>query len=151
MLALWTETIPQIAFKHDFLMHSLLAVSALHTAHINPEHRDSYCEQAVSHQNQASRLAQTEMMNANVLNANALFAFSITTMWYSFGSHTMPYMENIRRPLHGAMKTINVLRSIRTIGPSVKDWTGKGVCIYLSPLRACSLFPCFFRVSLKFT
>ena len=129
MSALWTEIIPQIAFKHDFLMHSLLAVSALHTAYINPEHRDLYCEQAVSHQNQASRLAQNEMMNANVSNADALFAFSITTMWYSFASHGLPQMEISRRPLQGAIQTINVLRGIRTIGPSVKDWTWKGVRI----------------------
>ena len=150
MQALWTEIVPQIAFKHDFLMHSLLAVSALHTAHINPEHRDLYSEQAVSHQNQASRLAQNEMMNANPSNADALFAYSITTMWYSFASHAMPHMEISRRPLQGAIQTINLLRGIRTIGPSVKDWTWKGVRISPSPFRfpypsafhSASLIPC---------
>ena len=130
--ALWTEIIPQIAFKHDFLMHSLLAVSALHTAHTITEHRDLYSEQAASHQNQASRLAQSEMMNANVSNSDALFAYSIFTMWYSFASHALPLMENSRRPLQRAIQTINVLRGIRTIGPSVKDWTWKGVRIFLS-------------------
>ena len=37
---LWRENIPREAIKHSFLMHGILALSALHIAHTRPEEAD---------------------------------------------------------------------------------------------------------------
>lgn len=45
---IFTATVPRIALSYKFLMHALLAVSALHIAHINPVLQDHYCEPATT-------------------------------------------------------------------------------------------------------
>ncbi|KAH6877218.1 fungal Zn binuclear cluster domain-containing protein [Thelonectria olida] len=39
---IWKTVVPETAFTHKFLMHGLLAVSAVHYAHTHPEHRKEY-------------------------------------------------------------------------------------------------------------
>ena len=60
-------------------MHALLAISALHIAHLNPTLAKFYWDEAANHEDQALRLAQSEMAKPNATNADALFAFSIPT------------------------------------------------------------------------
>ncbi|KAK2056626.1 hypothetical protein LY76DRAFT_146220 [Colletotrichum caudatum] len=48
---LWTTTVPQIAFANDFLLHGLLAVSAIHVAHCYPEKKAEYTTISARHQN----------------------------------------------------------------------------------------------------
>ena len=131
---LWTVTVPQMALGHHFLMHSLLAVSALHIAHVHPDRRESYWEHAIRHQGRALELVQREMANPSNLNADALLIFSIPTVWYSFASHVLPKVHENPRPLQGAVQSINLLRGIRDVGPSVKQRTWKG------PLASLSTF-----------
>lgn len=116
-------------------MHALLAISALHIAHIKPVLQDFYWEQASIHEDEAIKIAQKEMRNPNALNADALFAFSIPTTWYSFASHVLPHAGQDRRPLRSTIQSINLLRGIRTVGPSVKQWVLKGT---LAPMFALS-------------
>ena len=132
LLKLWTITIPQIALTHEFLMHSLLAVAALHMAHIKADQQESHREQAIAHQSRALKLAHTEMGHPSAANADALFAFSIPTMWYSFASHVLPDATHESRPLAGVVQSINLLRGIKTVGPSVKQWIEQGP---LAPLH----------------
>lgn len=116
-------------------MHALLAISAVHMAHIKPVQQDFYWEQASNHEDEALRIAQKEIKNPNALNADALFAFSVPTTWYSFASHVLPHAGGARRPLQSTIKSINLLRGIRTVGPSVKQWVSKGA---LAPMLALS-------------
>ena len=131
---LWVVIIPKMALKHKFLMHSLQAIAALHIAHMDPSHDRMYRDQAVAHQGEALRLAQVEMRNPNESNADALFAFSLPTMWYGFAIQVMHGDDSYQQPLLGAVQSINLLRGIKTVGPSVRQWTWKGPLAPLSKL-----------------
>ena len=127
-------------------MHALLAISAVHMARIKPVQQNFYWEQASNHEDEALRIAQKEIKNPNAFNADALFAFSIPTTWYSFASHVLPHAGGDRRPLQSTIKSINLLRGIRTVGPSVKQWVSKSA---LAPMLA--LNPENFKSAQDFT
>ena len=130
---LWSTTIPHLALSHRFLMHSILAVSALHKAYTNPAQRDVYYAHANAHEDRALALAQTDIARPSAQNADALFAFALTTVYYAFAAPETSVapgspvpLEERPRPLEGAVQCINLLRGIRGILPSVKEWIEAG-------------------------
>jgi len=80
----WHMIIPQIALSHDWLMHSILAISALHIAHLNPDQRDTYWKRAAIHQDQALQGQQRALANPSIDNGDALFAFTLTVIYLAF-------------------------------------------------------------------
>ena len=50
---IWHMTIPKIALSHEWLMHGILAVSALHMAYFSPGQQSVYWKRAALHQDQA--------------------------------------------------------------------------------------------------
>jgi hypothetical protein len=49
----WQIVVPQLAVKHPFLMHGILASSALHLAHVLPERQQEYTVLAANHESMA--------------------------------------------------------------------------------------------------
>lgn len=123
---IWLITIPQVALSHDFLMHSLLAVSALHIAHLRSEQRNVYWERAAVHQDRALQLQQVAMAHPNRGNADALFAFSLLIINFAFASPKASNSPQVDAPLHVAVQCINMLRGTRYIVPSIREWVEEG-------------------------
>lgn len=134
-LQLWRVTIPQIALSHEFLMQSILAVSALHIAHLDPSSRNDYWRRATAHADRAWQLAQAEMENPSPENADALFSFSMLSVYYAFAAPSQSQPQEGQRPLQGALQCINLLRNNGSIIPSVRHWVEKGL---LAPLLETS-------------
>lgn len=59
----WHNTIVRIALDQEFLMHTILAVSASHKAHKEPEQRFEYLSRAAMHQDKAMQLQKVAMAN----------------------------------------------------------------------------------------
>jgi len=85
MLRRWRTYIPEQATKHKFLMHGILALSALHVAYKQPDQGAKYITLCDKHQNTALesyRGSLTSTIDAST--ADALFAFasmiSVTSM-----------------------------------------------------------------------
>lgn len=77
ILSAWQFEVPKFAFRHEFLLHGLLALSALHFRHINPQIRHSmYGDIARNHQSLALSAYIPLLQEINQENSNALFAFS---------------------------------------------------------------------------
>ncbi|EFQ25910.1 hypothetical protein CGRA01v4_14316 [Colletotrichum graminicola] len=81
---LWTTTVPQIAFANDFLLHGILAVSAIHVAHCYPEKRVEYATISARHQNVAlgkfsPGLAEIDEKNADAYVLHAICIFILNT------------------------------------------------------------------------
>ena len=76
---LWQEYIPQQALKHTFLMHGLLALSALHLAYRNPTTSTRYLQLCDKHQSIALSSFRTSL-SADMTQdlADALFALAST-------------------------------------------------------------------------
>ncbi|KAJ5757113.1 uncharacterized protein N7511_007295 [Penicillium nucicola] len=83
----WRTNVPEEALSHPFLMHGVLAVSALHLARTGPDpsNRASYLNRAVAHQNQALALFRELLGDVNENNAKAMFAFAGIVVIYTFG------------------------------------------------------------------
>lgn len=83
---IWRFLVPEEAVVHPFLMHGILAVSAIHLSRIRNDHRQSmYMNLAIAHQNQALALFRTLLADINDSNAKAMFAFSSIVVLYTFG------------------------------------------------------------------
>ena len=122
----WKLTIPHIALSHDFLMHSILGLAALHIAHLQLEQRLSYWERAVLHQDRAVELQQEAMANACPYNADALYSFSLLVVYSAFATLKVSCSQESRQPLAGVIQCIDMIRGIRYVVPPVQRWVEEG-------------------------
>ncbi|KAI0103352.1 hypothetical protein GGR51DRAFT_254061 [Nemania sp. FL0031] len=74
---LWRFTVPEIAFTHEYLMHGVLAFSALHYAHTHPAERQQYYLASAHYQQLALRFFSTRVGAINEENCEAYFLLSI--------------------------------------------------------------------------
>ncbi|KAJ5580212.1 uncharacterized protein N7459_006197 [Penicillium hispanicum] len=93
----WRKRVPEEALSHPFLMHGILALSALHLARTGPDksQRASYLNRAVSHQNQALALFRELLTDINDTNVKAMFAFAGIVVAYTFG---FPHSPDVQDP-----------------------------------------------------
>ncbi|KAH7140008.1 hypothetical protein B0J13DRAFT_558774 [Dactylonectria estremocensis] len=87
-LDIWQKTIPQMAHEHPFLMHTILACSALHLAHASPSQRPFFLLQARNHQDMAMPLFRLAIANVSASNCHAVLAFSHLLIVYSFAANS---------------------------------------------------------------
>ncbi|KAF2196956.1 hypothetical protein GQ43DRAFT_425565 [Delitschia confertaspora ATCC 74209] len=85
----WQVTAPQHAITHVFLMHELLAYSALHLAFLHPEHRTGYSMLSSHHQNLAIQSMRKVFQNITAENCHALFATSSLITLTAFATTTV--------------------------------------------------------------
>ncbi|KAL4796353.1 hypothetical protein BDV19DRAFT_378323 [Aspergillus venezuelensis] len=81
--SLWRDEVPRIAFSTPFLLHALLAVSALHIAHSTPSRRTECTSQAHLHHNAAVTSVIPSITSLASDNAAALYLFSSLTCMFS--------------------------------------------------------------------
>ncbi|RDW65103.1 hypothetical protein BP6252_10754 [Coleophoma cylindrospora] len=109
--------------SHQFLMHGILALSALHLAdqHDGPEQK-KYSTIALAHHNQALALFGPELNNINESNFSACIGFSSIIMLFSLGLSRPPPtakdlsavndMGQIFLLIRGWQKTVEVSQSV---------------------------------------
>ncbi|KAG0649822.1 Orsellinic acid biosynthesis cluster [Hyphodiscus hymeniophilus] len=82
--ALWQVTVPQLASQHPFLMHGILACSALHVAYKYPAQQGQHLIEASRHQSIAMPLFRSAIGNVNEDNCHSVMVFSHLLVIYSF-------------------------------------------------------------------
>ncbi|CAI7595894.1 unnamed protein product [Penicillium glandicola] len=93
---IWRKYVPEEALSHPFLMHGILALSALHLARTGPDtRRASYLNRAVAHQNQALALFRELLGDVKESNAKAMFAFAGIVVIYTFA---FPHTPDVQDP-----------------------------------------------------
>ncbi|KAL4991783.1 hypothetical protein BDW68DRAFT_184686 [Aspergillus falconensis] len=93
--AIWRKHVPEQALSYPFLMHGILALSALHiactrTPRAPDDARSVYLHVAISHQDQALALFREQLGDINTNNGKAMFAFASITVFYAFGFPRTP-------------------------------------------------------------
>jgi Orsellinic acid/F9775 biosynthesis cluster protein D/Fungal specific transcription factor domain len=83
---LWQLTMPKLAYQHHFLMHGILACSALHLAYQNPAQQREYVIKASIHQARAMPLFRSAIANVTHDNCHAVLVYSHLLVIYSFAS-----------------------------------------------------------------
>lgn len=66
-LHFWQMTLPEFAISHEYVMDGILAVAALHLAHLEPEHKSHWLEVVLSYQNRAI-MGLRENLAANTID-----------------------------------------------------------------------------------
>ncbi|KUJ18497.1 uncharacterized protein LY89DRAFT_780563 [Mollisia scopiformis] len=73
---MWQVVIPQMALAHDFLMHGVLAISALHLAKRQPPRRVELVQSAMRSENLALPAFRKSLATQNSRDTHAVFAFA---------------------------------------------------------------------------
>ncbi|KAL3427230.1 hypothetical protein PVAG01_00739 [Phlyctema vagabunda] len=82
----WQNVIPRIAFQHEFLLHGLLALSALHLSRVQPNRQKSLQAHATMHHETGLNMFRPVMSNITAANYEACFCFSSILVPYSSAS-----------------------------------------------------------------
>lgn len=75
----WRVKVPQLGFLFEFVMHGILAVSALHFAHARPKMRDQYVSLASRHHETGLRSVTALLSNITQDNCPATYVFTALT------------------------------------------------------------------------
>ncbi|CAG8976332.1 hypothetical protein HYALB_00005739 [Hymenoscyphus albidus] len=84
--ALWRINVPQIGFRADYVMHTILSISALHLAHYLPEKREYYAAQGKAHHQSGLRMATSLLANVTNDNCDSIYIFSTMTLFITLAT-----------------------------------------------------------------
>lgn len=92
----WHSIIPSIGFKHQYVIHSILSLSALHMVHTNLPNKEALLQIASEHRGRALEGFAEDLQNVGVDNSTALFANSALTFFYVFASFSINFANERR-------------------------------------------------------
>jgi hypothetical protein len=81
---LWQKVFPAIAYKHAYMMHGLISLTALHIAYLNPDDRSANLHIAAHHHTLALSGFRADIDTIGPHNAEAIFATSTLMFFYAF-------------------------------------------------------------------
>jgi hypothetical protein len=115
--------VPKIALTHPFLMHGILALSALHLIYLNKgsDRCKGYVELATSHQTLALTLFRKELNNINPSNSQAMFAFSSIATVLAFAFSQSTGIQSLS-PVDEMLQVFNLCRGIHEILETTREW-----------------------------
>lgn len=117
------KEVPKIALSHPFLMHGVLALSALHLAYLNKngDRVNEYDELAAGHQTLALALFRKELDNITPSNSAALFVFSSIATVLAFASPQISGMHSLS-PIDEMLQISTLCRGIAEILQTSRGW-----------------------------
>ncbi|KAB8275426.1 hypothetical protein BDV30DRAFT_247645 [Aspergillus minisclerotigenes] len=123
---LFRITVPDVALSYPFLMHSLLAVSALHIGHkCPPECRRKYTEAAIRHNDLSLSLCTPLLSNVTAENCHALFAFSCLVVIFAYAAeHPASSLDTLDEG--DVVKVFKLVRGAGSIVGQARPWIEQG-------------------------
>ncbi|KAF9871733.1 hypothetical protein CkaCkLH20_10667 [Colletotrichum karsti] len=112
---LWTTTVPEIAFAHDFLLHGILAVSAIHLSYLNPEKREEYTTISTRHQNIALSKFSPGLNDIGENNADAYVLHAICIFLLNTYSIAHPHGPITSKDVAQSFILLQGIKSILTL------------------------------------
>ncbi|KAI9929863.1 hypothetical protein ASPWEDRAFT_100244 [Aspergillus wentii DTO 134E9] len=116
----WKVTIPEIGFKFHFVLHFLLALSALHLSREQPSLQRKYVLQAEEHYLIALSRVTSLLSHMDAENCQALYVSAMLICFHHFakGPQQGDYMIFAD---HGQAEWLGLLRGVRTIISTMRD------------------------------
>ena len=122
--SIWQHIIPNEALTHDFLMHGILAMAALHIAHDRPDQKDRYISSALRHNNTAIVSFRSALEQVTEENCHALFAFSTVLLVVTLAFAQTGTTE--RDPVQDLIQVFTLLQGTRSVLESAMKWIETG-------------------------
>ena len=100
-------------------------MSALHIAQLRPDSQALYWQRADLHYGHAVYGQESAMANVSEVNADALSAFMLLTIYLAFA---MPERTEGTQstPLHGTARCLHMLRGVRSVGSAIAPFVQEG-------------------------
>ena len=118
--------VPREALAHDYLMHSVLALAAVHLSLRVPLDKAPFERAALMHRNLALRLAIPSLSNITSTNAHALFAFSGMVAVLSLVFPQLPETGLPPSPIETFLNFLRLVRGVHTIVRGGLHWIDQG-------------------------
>lgn len=119
-----------MAFTHHFLLHGILAFSALHLSRSQPERKILLYAQASTHHDTGLRMFQAAMNNLSPQNCEACFTFSSIIATYAWASSDQTGDLFFSDPSVSEGKSnvewVNLLRGVYTLLQAAGEWMASG-------------------------
>jgi hypothetical protein len=122
---IYQHIVPQLAFRHPFLLSGILALSALHLSHLYPARKDQLHRDAVEYHDVALKGFKQELGSITKENCEALYVFStflVVCAWAgSEGKGSLFFSdgdeegEGAEGQEGGTAEWVNLLRGSRTL------------------------------------
>jgi hypothetical protein len=115
----WRVEAPQHAVSHLYLMHEMLAFSALHKAHKLPDLRAQYYAFGIHHQDLAIRGVRAELHNVTPEEAAAIVATSTLLTLSVFASTgfelNYPEIPSSQSAIEGILNIFNLMQGMGNV------------------------------------
>ncbi|KIN00044.1 hypothetical protein OIDMADRAFT_126021 [Oidiodendron maius Zn] len=116
----WQSTMVRIGFKYPFLLHGLLAFSALHLGYLNPVQSLSYLLTASSHQDRAISQFREIFTSVSPSNFDPILAFSCLLPLHSLANTTTSRLRkhiSDQETLSSFLGSVRLLRGVNNFVP----------------------------------
>lgn len=127
---IWQHVVPRIAFTHHFLLHGILAFSALHLARSQPERKALLSTEATAHHDIGLRMFQIAMSNITPQNCDACFAFSSIIAAYAWASSNQSgdlfFSDSSAAEESFNVEWVSLLRGVHTLLQVAGEWMADG-------------------------
>jgi Fungal specific transcription factor domain len=135
---IWQQVLPRIAFTDHFLLHGILAFSALHLARSQPERKTLLYSEASAHHNIGLRMFKNAMSNITPENCDACFAFSSIIAAYAWASSDQTgdlfFSNTSVSEEKSNVEWISLLRGVYTLLKAAGEWmTNSSMKLILQP------------------
>jgi hypothetical protein len=113
---LWQSLVVTEAYSQPFLMHGILALSALHLAsisHDRPEKSREHRAAALRHHDQAIALFRPLLSKITEHNCHTIFGFSALLVVLSFALPGFPLQENTNSSVEELLTIITLLKGVQ--------------------------------------
>ncbi|MCJ1396088.1 hypothetical protein MMC18_008976 [Xylographa bjoerkii] len=119
--SIWQDIVPREAESYPFLMHGLLAITALDLAHSQPSRQQFYFDLAIRHQDMAIALFRPTLNDITEANSSAVFAYSGVATIIAFAmpqvSGTLP-----SDPIADLLEIFKMTRGISAVLGAAWGW-----------------------------
>ncbi|KAI9695061.1 MAG: hypothetical protein M1820_008954 [Bogoriella megaspora] len=127
---IWQQVVPRIAFTHHFLLHAILAFSALHLARVQPERKISLYNEASVHHSTGLKMFRSIMPNISQENCDACFAFSSIITAYAWASSNQTgklfFSDSSAPEEEFTVEWVSLLRGVHALLKAAGQWMMDG-------------------------
>lgn len=86
----WQTTVCEVGFSHEFVLRGILAIAALHLAHLRPSRKEFYIVRGIMHHQLGLRIATSLLPTMNEENCTPLCVFSALAVMFAMASPRTP-------------------------------------------------------------
>jgi hypothetical protein len=121
----WQDVVPVEARSHLFLMHTVLATAALHSAHLKPTESSRYVYIARDYHGKAMALFRSNVSEVTQGNGSAVLAFAFLLVIFCLGSSFIPNVPSPTDPIDSFFEALSALRGFWQLLPTVRPVAGE--------------------------